>query len=96
MGNKEEWAIEERIPCECYTHEMSVYSDEDNNECIEFAYWQRGKHEQPWTWKTRIKTIWDILTTGNPYSDMIILNQENALKLKNTIELFLEKNNRNV
>lgn len=90
----EEWVIEERYPCECHCHEMSVFAD-NSEPNIEFAYWQRGGGEEPWSWSTRFKTILTILTKGKAYSDMVILSQESARKLKNTLELFLEKNNAN-
>jgi len=78
-----------RLPCECYTHEMSVCID---GEDVEFGYWQRGRGEQPWKWKTRIKMVWDILATGNPYCDMIILNKHNAKKLRDFLDDSLKNN----
>jgi len=77
-----------RLPCDCYTHELSVLYDEETD-MFELAYWQRGRGEQPWSWKTRFKMIWDILTTGNPYSDMIILKRKNMYKLHDYIEGFM-------
>jgi len=85
-----EWTIEARFPCDCYSHEMSFWADNES-QFAEFSYWQRGKGEQPWSWKTRLKMVWDILTTGNPYSDMIILNRSNTEKLRDTLNDFLNK-----
>jgi len=86
----DEWTIEGRFPCDCYSHEMSFFADSEDK-FAEFGYWQRGRGEQPWSWKTRFKMVWDILTTGNPYSDMIILNRHNAEKLRDTLNNFLDK-----
>ena len=85
-----EWTIEGRFPCDCYSHEMSFWADNES-QIAEFSYWQRGRGEQPWNWKTRLKMVWDILTTGNPYSDMIILNRSNTEKLRDTLNDFLNK-----
>ena len=81
-----------RLPCDCYTHELAVSYDKDTD-CFELAYWQRGKGEQPWSWKTRLKMIWDIITTGNPYADMIILKRKNMYKLYEYIGEFIKYGN---
>ena len=82
--------IKFRLPCACTTHEMSVYSDEDYHGQTEFSYWQQGRGEQPWTWKTRMKMIWDILIDGNPYSDMVILSLEDTKKLRDNLNEIIQ------
>jgi hypothetical protein len=88
--NPDEWTIEARLPCDCHAHEMSVWASYDYP-FLEFGYWQHGKSEQPWSMKTRLKTVLDILATGNPYADMLILNRESAEKLRDTLNEFLDK-----
>lgn len=79
-----------RLPCDCHSHEMSVNSDMEKA-CLEFGYWQRGRGEDPWTWKTRLKQVFDILTTGNPFANMLILNRKSAIKLRDFLNDFIEK-----
>lgn len=79
-----------RLPCDCLSHEMSVNSDMDRA-CLEFGYWQRGRGEDPWSWKTRFKQVFDILTTGNPFANMLILNRKSAIKLRDFLDEFIEK-----
>lgn len=89
--NPDEWTIEARLPCDCHAHEMSIWASNDSNQCVEFGYWQHGKSEQPWSMKTRLKTIFDILATGNPYADMLLLSRNSAEKLRDTLNEFLDK-----
>ena len=69
---------------------MSVYGD-NSLSLLEFGYWQYGRGEQPWSWKTRIITIMKILMHGNPYSDMVTLDKQNVEALRDTLNNFLNK-----
>jgi hypothetical protein len=46
----------------------------------------------PITWKQRFRYIWQIITKGFPYTDMVCLSPEKAKQLADFINKKLEEN----
>ena len=55
-------------------------NDPDDNE-ISISLWERklGGHGDDWGY--RLRHIWQIITRGHPYTDAVVLRQEDALRL---------------
>jgi hypothetical protein len=50
---------------------------------VYLSYWKEGLSAKKMNWKGRLKLIWKIITTGTPYSDMVILSRKTAKSLAN-------------
>lgn len=73
------------ITCECHTHELHVERDSDagvDNWYVSF--WQRGYHTTT-DWKWRLRYVWQILKTGRPYGDEVVLSRDQMQELFNYI-----------
>ena len=81
----DQYVMEERLVCKCGTHERSVRASGDMDGDIEIAFWKTGFHAYKLKWPKRLRQIWDILTKGHAYSDMLILNQADQAKLADII-----------
>lgn len=68
------------IQCQCYGEGISVDYDADDNYYY-FAYWSRGLTNRCLGWKEKIRHCWNIIKTGKPFNDEVILNQEDVIKL---------------
>jgi len=79
------------LPCDCSTHSLQI--DRINEwKCFEISVWHLGHCSRPLTWKERIRWIWRILTTGNPWADSVILKDSDMLKIsKFTNKQFTKK-----
>jgi hypothetical protein len=84
------------LKCDCHTEGILVEIDdfeEDNlkgNPEVCMAFYEhtpkRLREKFFFSWKERFKLIWQVLTKGTVYSDMVILNKEKALELVKFIE----------
>lgn len=72
--------------CDCCGHAIQVerYVDdpEDKNtiKWFEFSLWERG-FDTPMSFKERFRWIIHVLFTGKPWSDHVILKDEDALEV---------------
>jgi hypothetical protein len=77
MYNKKEL----HLTCSCHTHELHIERDMDDTVPMWFgSFWIRGysgKHD----WKFRARMIWQILKTGTPYGDEIVLERKDMEEL---------------
>jgi len=67
--------------CDCYDHGLLVekYNDE-KKVCL--SLFERGLDGRILSWRDRLRWCWQILRHGMPWSDYIILNEENQKQLK--------------
>jgi hypothetical protein len=77
----DQYVMEERLVCECGGHELSVRASGDMDGDIEIVFWKLGCRPYRPKWATRLRQIWDILTRGHAYSDMVTLNRAEQAKL---------------
>lgn len=70
------------IECECGSHILKVEKDTDDGEVsiyISMYTFGTGKHG----WTRRLINCWNILRTGTPYRDQLVLTEAEFSKLKN-------------
>ena len=82
----DQYEMRERLMCECGSHELSVYANGYMDGDIEIAFWKYGLGPYKRTLRARLRQIWDILTKGHAYADMVILNRAEQAKLVQIIE----------
>jgi hypothetical protein len=87
------------IMCDCGTEGIIIQHDIEDGEPffsqIYMSFLEHGKHhDNRLVWSQRLRWIWQVLTTGRPYSDGIVLRPEKAKELVtdlvNRIELINE------
>lgn len=76
------------IECDCHNEVLVVTPDAALEE-IYLAIW--GPRTRKPGWRTRLRFIWNIIRTGQPYEDQFVLNKEGARTLRATITAFLHK-----
>jgi hypothetical protein len=79
------YVLKEMIQCDCGTHAISIRADGAYLGELELAFWQYGHGQNKRSWKSRLKTIWEILTKGHSFADMILLSKEEQAKLVDVI-----------
>ena len=72
------------ITCGCHTHELHFEKDHEEDMWY-VSFLQRGYMSEN-SWKYRFRCIWQILKTGRPYGDEVILNKSDLIKLQQYIK----------
>lgn len=72
------------VDCGCYTEGVCVEADVDNKE-FSFAYFKIGFDSGKLTLWNKLRYIWNVVSTGQPYVDMAILPATKALEISNFI-----------
>lgn len=73
------------VKCQCYSEGMSIDYDAQDDQYY-FAYWKQGMTNQALGWKEKIRHCWNIIKTGKPFNDEVIINQEDANKLSDFLK----------
>ena len=75
------------VKCQCSGHlfecERFIY-EYSNGECdkgFNLSFWICGRRNNILGWKERWRWIWNILKTGKPWSDGIIINDEQSVEI---------------
>lgn len=72
------------LTCSCHTHELHFEKDfEDDMWYISF--WQRGYISET-SWRYRFRCILQILKTGRPYGDEVVLEKKDLEELKQYVD----------
>jgi hypothetical protein len=68
--------------CGCSTHLLEIDTSfrEEENE-VYFSIWELGRNTDKMTIRERIRWCWRILTTGSPWSDSVILDEEQVKEI---------------
>lgn len=81
------------LKCSCQSHAINLAGPEleiEKGEPLDnewyLSVWYYGRQTKVMSWKERIRWIWRILRTGNPWADEIILNYPEMIQLKDYIE----------
>ena len=80
-------------PCDCGSEGiMMSYENEENGlPYVDLAYYQEGFASRKLSFSERIKWCYHIFQTGNPWCDMVILNQNTAKRLGLDLIKFSER-----
>ena len=84
------------VKCECGGEAIEVahWANAEAPDDFCFAWWKQGfKH--PMSWRERIRWCLNILRTGNPWEDNIIVNQDQAKQIADFINQELKNVNPN-
>lgn len=73
------------VHCSCYSEGLEVSQFDDEKE-VQISIWALKRSTNTLPWRERFRWVWHILKSGDPHSDMIILSQEDAIKVKNFLE----------
>lgn len=67
--------------CDCYEHGLLVEKFKDENE-VSLSLFERGLKGRILSWSERLRWCWQIVRYGRPWSDYVILSEENQKQLK--------------
>jgi hypothetical protein len=70
-----------RVSCACGGEEISVGWNKEFPEEIDMCFWQIGRPSGGRSLTYVLRQIVQLLKEGHPYTDMVILNNEEARKL---------------
>ncbi len=65
------------VKCDCQSHAIQ-FEYEEESQSIEITIWQRNQPQSPFSFKERIRWCWNVLLTGKPWGDRVILSQDKA------------------
>jgi hypothetical protein len=74
------------IACSCGTEGLYLikYNDEDD---VYLSIWQMGYNKNnKLSWYQRLRYVWKIISTGTPYNDQIVLDNDACKKIVDFIE----------
>jgi hypothetical protein len=75
------------IMCDCYSHGL-LFEKDINEDEFYISMYERGFEGRYTSWTDKLRCIWQFIKTGHPYTDMVVLNKDNAKELLS----YLEKN----
>ena len=71
------------IKCTCHSEGIMIEADEDS---LYLSIWERGyKDDNSFTWKQKLRYIWQILKHGKPYGDQIVLDRGSCFALSRAL-----------
>ena len=88
--------IVDYIECECNMEAIRLEYDKIfDPESIFLAIYSVGVSKQKWTLKEKLRHIFFILKNGHPYRDEIILNKEEAIKFRDSLNKIIKESSKN-
>ena len=68
--------------CQCGTEGILVshFMDDDTHE-VYLSLWGQSPGMRDYSWRGRLRHIWDIIRKGYPYIDDVVLSEEDAMRL---------------
>jgi len=84
------------VKCQCSTHCFEVQRFVESyggvkDEGFYLTFWSYGRINNVLTLKERLRWVWNILKTGNPWSDGIIIDDTQAREILKHINSHLNK-----
>ena len=73
--------MKEYYECECTCSILKVWHDKDTDYVGDTVFVSIYKQQCGWSIIHRLQLIWQIIKTGDPYSDEVILSLDNARRL---------------
>jgi len=81
------------IDCSCGTEAIVLTTDNDwLEDTIELAYWKYGHNQNLSGFHNMVRQIWNIIKTGHPYCDMVILDKKGIQKLRDFLNETKDEN----
>jgi hypothetical protein len=68
------------VICDCFCHALCCQFDKLDNE-LYLSMWHRSPGVSKWGWWQRLRWVWHVLITGEPYYDELVLNKESTKEL---------------
>jgi len=90
------------IKCDCYGHLLEICREKEiidgkvSHKNFNLSMWEWGTGNRPLSFRERIRWCWNILRTGSPWADHIILSDDKAKKLAQFILTEVKKQNKSV
>ena len=78
----------EFFSCDCHAEGLILSEDDwggDQGKHIEIAMWNYGSHGRVMPWSERFRWCWNILKSGLPWADEVILHPDEAKRLAESI-----------
>ncbi len=72
------------LQCRCGCHQLHFEKDFED-EMWYGSLWIRGYKETP-SWRYKLRCIWQVLKTGRPYGDEVVLYKEDMVELKKYVD----------
>jgi hypothetical protein len=86
--------MREFYKCDCGTEMLEVQHSEDDKGGIWISLWQLGRMGYgKMTIKDKIRWIWKVVWTGNPWGDEICLDADTTRKLSRDLQRFTTTKN---
>ena len=81
------------VKCDCSYHMLQVerYYEDKNDKGFNFAIWEHGRGNIL-SFREKIRWCWNILKTGNPWADSIMVSDETTVEICKFIQSELIKN----
>jgi hypothetical protein len=76
--------IKKYFECGCGTHLISMSVDAEDRE-VYMSFWELGHGGNRTSWKERLRHIWRIIRTGEPYADSIVFSTNEFVKFKDFV-----------
>ncbi len=73
--------MKEYYDCECTCSVMTVWHDKDTDYCGDSVFVSIYKKVQRWPLLYKLRLMWHILITGDPYEDEVVLSLDDARRL---------------
>ena len=72
--------------CECHSEGLVLEYDKEHKELM-IAFWSNCAKYIPNVlgWKERLRWIWNMIKTGSPYTDMVVVSRETAITMAEDI-----------
>lgn len=91
-NNQDFNSIFEKCACSAHTLEIQKYCYEtEYDEGFYISIWHLGRGSNNMCWRERLRWVWRIICTGNPWADSVILSNKQAKKLADYINKHLPK-----
>jgi hypothetical protein len=73
------------LKCMCSTHLLEVeyfnYNSPVKETGFNITIWNMNYNNTITSWKEKLKWCWNIIKTGNPWADSVVLTEERACEL---------------
>jgi hypothetical protein len=81
--------------CDCGAEAigLSTWDTDDKTTEVCLSFWSFGNDSGHYSWKDKMRHIWQIIKKGHPYTDSVILNAEKTKELGNLLLSIVEKSN---
>lgn len=70
--------------CDCHTHGFTVNGNEELG-VIFMSFWAMGQAGNKLRWRDRLRWCWNILRSGEPYDDEVVLSPDGAMELASAL-----------